>query len=116
MKSKILLNQLQKLWTAHFKTVGDVDITLPFDEVVFCKKESVSKLTKIVFENYIVNPFNGFDFHDKWNDGIPPPCTTMYGEIDNETKGMYHFVGKSESGDLEWEGWVPKKSCTVKEI
>jgi hypothetical protein len=113
MESKILKEQLQKLSTAHFKTVGNVDITLPFDEVVFCKKESPKSITRICFEDYIVHPFGNFTFHDTWNNGIPPPRKIMYGDIDNETKGMYHFICTDETNENSWEGWIPKKSCKI---
>ena len=116
--SRILLNQLRELKTAHFKIVGgnEKDFSEPFDEVIFYKKEQQEVKTKISLADYIIKPFKVFDFHDKWNNGTPPPCKVMYGCIDNETKGMYHFSGKNDSGNLEWSGWVPKKSCVVEEV
>ena len=118
MTSKILLNQLQKLQTAHFK-IDDgecKDFSVPFKEVIFYKRNSPSSTVKISFADYFVHPFSGFDFHEKWNDGVAPPCNVLYGQIDKETKGMYHFVGNNEYCSVEWSGWVPKKSCEIEEV
>ena len=54
--SKILLNQLRELKTAHFKVIGgnNKDFSEPFDEVVFYKKEQQTVKTKISFADYIV--------------------------------------------------------------
>ena len=68
---------------------------------------------KIVFADYFVKPFDGFDFHDKFNNGTPPYAITMYGEILKETEKMYYVSVHSESSDKLWVGWVPKKSCTI---
>lgn len=116
--NKILLNQLQKLATAHFNIDNGQSTNLleDFSEVVFYKKTSQNKTTKIVFEDYIINPSKNFDFHDKWNNGNVPKCKTMYGRITKETSGMYYFCGSNESGEYEWNGWVPKKSCTISEV
>lgn len=32
-----------------------------------------------------------FDFHDRWNNGIPMPLRTMVGTIEKETKGMVYM-------------------------
>lgn len=117
--NKILLEQLQKLATAHFDVDGksgkDFDFTKPFSEILFYRKnKEANNEIKIIFEDYILNPFNGFDFHEKWNNNIPPYSKIMYGKIEKETKGMYYFKGHSQSDNKIWEGWVPKKSCTIK--
>lgn len=116
--NKILLDQLQKLATAHFDVDGksgkDFNFSKPFSEILFYRKNNDNNEVKIIFEDYIINPFNGFDFHEKWNNNIPPYSKTMYGKIEKETKGMYYFKGHSETDDKIWEGWVPKKSCIIK--
>lgn len=116
--NQILKQQLMKLMTAHFEVDGKSEKGLPesFSEIVFFKKNKSINLIKVTFENYIINPFPGFDFHDKWNNGIKPYAKVMYGKIINETKGMYQFELHSESSDKVWRGWCPKKSCTIEEI
>ena len=32
-----------------------------------------------------------FDFHDRWNNGVPMPLRTMVGTIEKETKGMVYM-------------------------
>ena len=123
---KILLDQLRKLSTAHFK-IDDgksSDFSIPFSEVVFYKKggnniipeKRENNNIRVTFENYIVNPYNGFTFHDTWNNGVPPPCLKMYGTIEKQTKGMYYFDLKSMDGNESWVGWIPKKSCKIEGI
>lgn len=116
--NKILLDQLQTLSTVPFKIDnGDgKDFSKPFSEVIFYKNASEKNLVRVRFADYFLHPFQGFDFHHNWNNDNPPPCEIMYGEIDNETKGMYHFNGKNLSGDKKWSGWVPKKSCIMEKI
>lgn len=114
----ILKTQLMKLETAHFEIDGkkEKDFSKPFSEIIFYKKDKKDNAIKVTFENYIVNPFPGFDLHEKWNNGIKPYSKVMYGKIVDETKGMYKFDIHSESNDKSWVGWCPKKSCHVEEI
>ena len=82
--------------------------------VFHSKKETDSKdHKKIVFEDYFITGFPGFDFHDKYNNGVAPFAKVMYGEILKETEKMYYVSVHSDSSDKRWVGWVPKKSCTV---
>lgn len=117
--SKRALIQLKKLSNQRY-SVNNSSNSLDeyFTEVVFNKKgndnDGNNGMVKIVFEDYIITPFNGFDFHDKWNNGVAPYSRVMYGKIVQETKGMYKFEAHSESSDKEWVGWCPKKSCTIK--
>lgn len=115
---KILEDQLKKLTTAHFEVDGKTEKDFPesFSEILFLKKNKNNDLIKVIFENYIINPFPGFDFHEKWNNGIKPYAKIMYGKIIDETKGMYQFDLHSESDNKIWRGWCPKKSCTIEKI
>lgn len=121
MSDRILLSQLEKLKTCRFNVDGKAEKDFPesFSEVVFFKKDGNSpdaqtNEIKVVFENYIINPFPGFDLHEKWNNGVAPYDKVMYGKLLKETKGMYYFELHSEVSDKIWRGWCPKKSCTIK--
>lgn len=95
------------------------DIPESFTEILFHKKEepnSKKREIKVIYENYIINPFDGFDLHDNWNNGKAPYAKIMYGEIIDETKGMYKFKVHSETSSEEYIGWCPKKSCVVQTI
>lgn len=114
----ILQQQLQMLTTVPFKVDGNLSSVMPdeFNEIVFAR-ESSSDISineiKVVFEDYIIKPFEGFDFHDKWNNGVPPYSKIMYGTITKETQGMYYFEVHTETSNKMWSGWCPKKSCSV---
>ena len=103
---------------SHFKYLVDgdknKDILDVKDEIIFFKKEKEDNQINIVFENYFIHPFEGFDFHEKYNHNIPPYAKEMIGKIEKETEKMYYFKGHSLTDSKIWEGWVPKKSCTIK--
>lgn len=95
------------------KSVGIIPNS--FSEIVF-KKQVTAKSDfeiKVTFADYIVKPFEGFDFHEKFNNGTPPPCKKMFGKIIKETEKMYKFDLQTETGSNKWCGWCPKKSVEV---
>ena len=108
--SKIIDEQLQKL--ENYPHISDDK-----GNIIFTKKNvSVRRKEKtVVFEDYILHPFPGFDLHEKWNNGVAPPERTMYGDIIKETTGMYLLSLHTETTGLSWTGWCPKKSCRIKE-
>ena len=112
----VLKKQLQML--SNYKALVDSDqnkcILDAEDSIIFYKQEKSNNNIKIIFENYFIYPFEGFDFHDKYNKGIPPYSKEMVGKILKETEKMYYFKGHSLTDPKIWEGWVPKKSCIVK--
>lgn len=117
-----------------------------FDHIIF--KHSSSSLKDfedrvIIFEDYIIKPFEGFDFHNKFNNGTPPPFKYMKGKVVKETEKMYYLDVKAnvfksnfcnhclkkgtfdylcdncsklykDVCNVTWKGWCPKKSCTIK--
>lgn len=114
--NKVIMDQLEMLKTLEFQVDGKPSKDFPesFSEIVFLKngKQLTNQLENTFkFENYIVKPFQGFDFHDKFNKGIAPPEIVMSGYIDRETEKMYYL--KLHSLDKIWEGWCPKKSVTI---
>ena len=96
---------------SRFKS--DAEIPDYFKEVVFPRNEQKTFTVKVIFADYFVRPFPGFDFHEKWNNGIPPHDTTMYGNILKETNGMWYMEVHSLSNSSIWVGWCPKKCCTI---
>lgn len=109
MMSKIIDEQLDKL--KNYAQTKDGD------SIIFHRKNSYNckKEKAVVFEDYILHPFPGFDLHEKWNNGIAPPERTMYGDILKETTGMYLMSLHTETSGKSWTGWCPKKSCRIKE-
>jgi hypothetical protein len=116
--NKIILEQLDMLKTLEFQVDGKPSKDFPesFSEIVFSKSGvkllDVSEKT-FSFEKYIVQPYEGFDFHDKFNKGVAPPEQVMMGCVVKETEKMYYLKLHSSYSDKTWEGWCPKKSVKV---
>ena len=116
--NKTIFEQLDMLKTLEFQVDGNPSKDFPesFSEIVFFKSgknlEDVSEKT-FSFESYIVKPYAGFDFHDKFNKGIAPPEQVMNGFIVKETEKMYYLKLHSNLTNKIWEGWCPKKSVKV---
>lgn len=145
--------QLDMLKTLPHTVDGSDIESIPndFDKIVFHKVGSgnaVSELPKtlvITFEDYIIKPFNGFDFHEKFNNGIAPPFKIMEGEVIKETEKMVYLSCGAHPvtskfcnhclkygvvnylcddckklynsiDTIMWAGWCPKKSVNIKEI
>ena len=110
--------QLEMLKTLEFEVdgVSVKDIPESFSEIVFksTQKEIKVDMEKtFIFEDYMIKPFKGFDFHDKFNQGVPPPEKTMKGIILKETEKMYYVKLSSYTSNATWIGWTPKKSVRV---
>ena len=93
-----------------------VEVPDHFQDVVIPKSITSPITVKVVFADYYIKPFEGFDFHEKWNNGVPPFSKTMYGNIIKETEGMWYMEVHSATSTNTWRGWCPKKSCTVVNI
>ena len=112
----LIKQQIDNLLKTYKVTADGVSFTDTPDGVScfkFSTLQTEKQRVRVTFATYFVTGFPGFDFHDKFNHGVAPPATTMYGEITKETEKMYYFKLKSETGDSTWEGYCPKKSCTV---
>ena len=113
--NKVLLEQLNMLKTLEFQVDGESlkDFPESFSEVTFFKSDkNLSDCSEKIFkfEDYIIKPYNGFDYHDKFNKGVPPPEKVMQGCIIKETEKMYYLRLHSTFSNKTWEGWCPKKS------
>ena len=116
--SQKVLEQIKKLSNLEYTLDnGSIDLDQYFSEITFKKrnadKQAVDSI-RVVFEDYIIKPFDGFDLHEKWNNGVAPYSKIMYGKIIKETAGMYMFTLHSEFSDKTWTGWCPKKSCEIR--
>ena len=120
--NNILKSQLETLKVIPHSVDNIITEEMPLDfkEIVW-NKTSVNNIPKqnpltiehtFIFENYIVKPFKGFDFHDKFNRGVPPPSLIMKGFIIKESEKMYYIDVISDSKN-HWSGWIPKKSVRV---
>ena len=139
--------QLEALKSLEFLVDGipSTDIPDSFSTITFKQSSSATTANEkvnVIFENYILKPFEGFDFHDKFNKGIAPQFKYMTGEILKKTEKMYFFKLQPaivetkvcahcfKPGDFKplckecaekfkeldkiyWCGWCPRKSCTV---
>ena len=115
--NKIIFEQLNKL-KAYPHIVDGVytnDIPEKFESIIFKKNDIQLNNTSIqvIFEDYILKPFDGFDLHEKFNNGIVPYEKIMYGNIIKETEKMYYFNLHTADSSKTWIGWIPKKSCKI---
>ena len=115
--NNVLLDQLNRLIDngRKAKIGGKYIDTIPetMDAVVFEGKEAPAvKEVRVIFEDYFVHPYKGFDFHTSLNQ-TPPPEKVMYGQIVRETEKMYAFSLHPEDSLELWVGKCPKKSCRV---
>ena len=67
----------------------------------------------IQVENYIVNPFPGFDLHDNWNNGIIPTDKQMEIKVDQIMGKMIKVSAIGYSDRKPWNGWLPRKSIHI---
>lgn len=67
----------------------------------------------IELEDYIVNPYPGFNLHDNWNNGIVPTDRQMKICVEQEMGKMVKIYGTGMNDGQYWSGWVPKKSLKV---
>lgn len=114
---KSQLELLSKTLEIQVDGVTSKDIPESFSEIVFLKSDKVMSdvtLEKVfVFEEYFYKPFKGFDFHDKFNNGVPPPEQTMQGFVLKETEKMFYLSVHTFDNKRFWMGWAPKKSVRI---
>ena len=143
---KILTEQLDLLKMYKFTVDGKISTEIPddFDSIIFYKTGNSPTMQEkqIIFKDYMVKPFTGFDFNVKFNKGINPPLLVMFGEVIKESDKMYYIKVHAKEmlttacthcftpgtvnllcdnckqlfkdiNTIHWEGWVPKKSCTI---
>lgn len=149
--NKLMKSQLDMLNTLEHTVDGQLtkDIPESFSQITFYKIGNTRalaypKIKIFIFEDYIIKPFQGFDFHDKFNKGNPPPFKVMTGEILKETDKMYYLTCKAiiattkycvhclkpqvvkylcndcsklykNIESIVWVGWIPKKSVKIME-
>lgn len=72
---------------------------------------------RISVRQYMINPpTSTFDFHERWNGGIPMPEKTMVGRIIQDNGGMYEMELRSENNpEVSWRGWVIKSAILEQE-
>lgn len=58
----------------------------------FSKKQD--EVLLFTFEDYLIKPFSGFDFHEKFNRGINIPLKVMQGKIIRTVGKMFYIKAK----------------------
>lgn len=113
--NEIIKEQLNKAINLPHAVNGQIIDYIPddFDSILFNIQQTDGDEIKVTFAEYVINPFEGFDMHDRFNNGIAPYSKVMYGKILQETDKMYKFDLHSDVGDNHWIGWCYKKSCYV---
>ena len=109
--SKALFNELKKI----------EDIVPEYDEtsteILIPKTDSMLKgaYYLIEVEEYIIHPYEGFDLHDNWNNGIVPTDKQMNIEVIDIMGKMIKVFANGLNDKKVWEGWLPRKSIHILE-
>lgn len=113
MMNDYIYSQLSKITTPY--TVVD-DTTIMFRRH-YSISPTIGHFYIVKFADYIIHPYDGFDLHDNWNNGVAPPSQYMEIGIDNmfgklmKIYGVaYDYDNRKELIDLKWDGYVPTKS------
>lgn len=118
--NKIIKEQLERLKEYVCEVDGKFtsQITDDFTTVKFRDAKAAKVFTPsanhitVVFQDYIITPYAGFDLHTKFNGGVAPPSKQMTGSVLKETEKMLYLNLVDSSGAV-WVGWCPKKSCSI---
>lgn len=118
--NKIIKEQLEMLKTLEFQVDGKPAKDFPesFSEITFFQTNRTvvdNSEHTFSFEEYIIKPFEGFDFHDKFNKGIAPPERVMRGYIVKESNKMNYVNVRTLDNSQTWTGWIPKKSMKIQQ-
>lgn len=69
------------------------------------------KMYKIMVKPFMtMEPTKQFNFHLRWNNGIPMPLQVMVGRKIRETSGTVYMELQSVDGSKRWSGWVVKSA------
>lgn len=93
---KYLKEQLLKVKNVSFYNkdklldINDLD---KYNEFIIKSKDFTNTDNNLLFtfENYLIHPFEGFDFHIKFNKGINIPFNIMQGKIIKTVGKMYYL-------------------------
>lgn len=67
----------------------------------------------IMIEDYIINPPPNFTLASNWNFNTNPPEKELTGEVLQIVGKMLKFKCIGKTTNIEWEGWLPKKSIKI---
>ena len=68
----------------------------------------------IIIENYIINPPPNFSLASNWNFNTVPPEENLTATVLQIMGNMIKFKCIGKTTQVEWEGWLPRKS--IKEV
>ena len=72
------------------------------------------KTYNISIADYVINPPPGFTLASNWNYGTIPPEKNLEAKVLQIMGNMLKFKCKGVTTGVEWEGWLPKKSITMR--
>ena len=77
------------------------------------KDFELGKTYNIIIEDYILNPPSTFTLAANWNFDTIPPEKELSAEVLQILGNMIKFKCKGKITNIEWEGWLPRKSLKV---
>ena len=114
----IVKDRLSKVKVAELPPVDDKTTTfiVPKKCIITDDDIIVGNCFLVELEDYIIHPYEQFDLHINWNNGIVPKDKYMKCEIVRVMNKMIKINGigvdirtQSDTGNA-WEGWIPRKS------
>ena len=112
--NKFIKEQLQKITIPI--TSWDDDTT----HIIIKKQGSnssedfiIGNIYDIIIENYIINPPPNFTLASNWNFNTTPPERELHAKVLQIVGNMLKFQCIGKTTNIEWEGWLPKKSIKI---
>lgn len=115
MMNQFIKRELDKCSVAKVEQISPTEFIIKRDNREFPTDIEQGHTYFIEVEDYIIHPFDGFTLHENWNNGIAPTSRNMQIEVDKIVGKMVHVKAVGED-NLNWDGWLPRKSMTIKKV
>lgn len=112
--NKFILEQLKntKVKLPYYDD-NTVELFIPKRNDIINDENIVGINYKILLEDYIIHPYDGFTLHENWNNNVIPTDNIMNVEIIQQLGKMIKISGIGVNDNKVWSGWVPKSSIKI---
>ena len=73
----------------------------------------LGEMYNIIVDDYILNPPPTFTLAANWNFNTIQPEKELHVQVLQTLGNMIKFKCKGKNTNIEWEGWLPRKSFKV---
>lgn len=112
--NKFIKEQLQKI-TIPISNWDDntINIIVPKQGNNNIADFHIGNKYNILVEDYIINPPPNFTLASNWNFNTNPPEKELQAEVLQIVGKMLKFKCIGKTTNIEWEGWLPRKSIKI---